>query len=784
MNKLPLQFESFFPQKRSGANVTYVYWYETRGEDMQSNIGAGLFVSLSGPQDFMGERASKFMWDSFREEYIEGFTDPTKSLRNGMKAAQKTLVELMKNEDSVSEQGVDLHMVSFCVVGKKVYVSIVGDPEFILIRGDRIIDVKDMMPSYDGKGYRSEISVGAFELQDSDINLISTPELLTSLMNTWQDSADVDFSYLPVKRSLEQFEGDMSGNQYVWMIRYGDPDDVKEEAEEPTTATPAKEEMHDDLNESSDTSVKDDGADSDKASEIEKRDNSDKTESDQKADRPNSPIGGKDMAKRKSRFARKVESSLGVFLKKLNPVKQKIGKQIKKLKETGFAKGFNENFIKKIFKGQTNPKAIWRNIKSWFSKAKIGGGKKKRMFISKNGVSGIGGKSSKIVVVVLIVVIASLIGLLVYRSYQKKVYRAAVAAEVEELQKDLKEVQNAWNVDKNPDQAETIIAEIEAELAKVREEELTEEQQSILSNIEVEILRISDSINKITPLSENAGNIEIILDAYLEIGEEAEIMDIEKRGEYIYLTDQGNAALYRYKIGGSVAEKVANSEQVMEKPNHVSIDDGYIFVYDDKLGIVSLALDGGGEFTTMPELSKRSIAVEVTEIETFGGNLYMLDGSGGQVLKSIPAGAGFSYPSQYFGEGYLQGAVDMLIDGNVYILNNSAEKIYKFYTGRKDNFQLSGLDKPLGNLCCGYTNHYGDKPIWIFDKDNKRILTIEKGTAESHPGVGVMIDQMVYRGERNDIFNDVKEIVADTDGKNLYVLDGSRVLRVSLDHVQ
>ncbi len=780
MNKLPLQFESFFPEKRSGANVTYVYWYETRGDNMQRNIGAGLFISLSGPQDFMGERASKFMWDSFREEYIEDLVDPTKSLRNGMKAAQKTLVELMKNEDSVSEQGVDLHMVSFCVLGDKVYVSIVGDPEFILIRGDRIIDVKDMMPSYDGKGYRSEISVGTFELQDSDVSLISTPELLSSLMDTWQEAEDVDFTYSPVKRGLKEFEKDMSGNQYVWLIRYGDPDYIKEEADEPANISPNEEELKDDFDEVDNKSSKREVKDTDEFHDREERNNSDKSEGDQETDRP---IDGKATPKRKSRFARKVESSLGVFLKKLDPIKQKIGGQIEKMKENGFAKSFNEKFIKKIFKGKTNPKAIWRNIKSSFSKAKIGG-KKRRMFVSKNGVSGVGGKSSKIIVIVLIVVIAGLIGLLVYRSYQKKVYRAAVAAEVEELQKDLKEAQNAWNVDKKPDQAETIIAEIEGELTKVRNEELTEEQKTILSNIEAEVLKISDSINKITPLSEDSGNIEIILDAYLEIGEDAEIMDIEKRGEYIYLTDQGNAALYRYKIGGSVAEKVANSEQVMEKPNHVSIDDDYIFVYDDELGIVSLALDGGGEFTTMPELSKRSIAVEVTEIETFGGNLYMLDGSGGQVLKSIPAGAGFSYPSQYFGEGYLQGAVDMLIDGNVYILNNSAEKIYKFYTGRKDNFQLSGLDKPLGNLCCGYTNHYGDKPIWIFDKDNKRILTIEKGSAESHPGVGVMIDQMVYRGERNDIFNDVKEIVADTDGKNLYVLDGSRVLRVSLDHVQ
>jgi protein-tyrosine-phosphatase len=805
MQELPLDFQNYFPEKRTGANVTYSYWYESRDVSESEKGGIGLFVSLSGPGDFAGERASKFMWDSFREEYLFEFSNVTDSLRRAVKAARDRLIDLMKNEESVSDQGVDVHMIAFAIKDGKFFASLAGEPDFMLIKGNQIIDLKDMLPTYDGRGYRNQISVGSFELAKSDVLLFSTPQLLNSLFKVWEQMDErEEYSWRFITNEIDKFAEDMSGNQYIWLMGYDIDEEDKngDEDESIEVAAEVETDRQDESNEESvkkqDMSGKDFPRDKNKK-EAAAKEASDKETADGRkpqkkkaagADKGDSKSPNGDLEARKGSSAIKSAKKKG--FPELSGVKtfaDKAGGKIKKFfNELSSSKIWTKinpvSRIQDFISNKPSLKSFQRNIKSKLSKIKIGGNKKKKIFVSKSGVSGVGGKASKIMIAILVVAVVGLVGLLVYRSYQRRVYRAAIEAEVTETEDILKSAQKAWNVEKNEAEAEKLIAEFRSNITQLRSKEITEEQVAVLDNYEDQILALSDDINKITPLKESSGNIEIVMDAYLEIGEEAEVADIEKRGEYIYLTDKTSSTLYRYKIDGSVAEPVANSEDIFENPVHVAIDDNNIFVYDAVKGVLSIDLAGEWEFKSMPELSTRSIGGEISEIETFGGNLYMFDSANGRVLRSMPAGAGFTYPTEYFGEGYLKGAVDLLIDGNIYIVSNSAEKLYKFYLGNKDNFQISGLDKPLGQLVAGYTNHYGDKPLWVFDQTNKRIVTIEKGTENRHPGSGVMIDQMVYRGERDDIFNDVKELVADTDGRNLYVLDGSRVLRVSLDHVQ
>jgi hypothetical protein len=46
-----------------------------------------------------------------------------------------------------------------------------------------------------------------------------------------------------------------------------------------------------------------------------------------------------------------------------------------------------------------------------------------------------------------------------------------------------------------------------------------------------------------------------------------------------------------------------------------------------------------------------------------------------------------------------------------------------------------------------------------------------------------MKNQYVYRGERDDVLKDVADFVVDEDEEFMYILDGTRILKVSLGDV-
>lgn len=720
MSQLPVVFKKYFPDNTSGANVSLAYWYADPKRGSSEGNGIGLFVSLSGPGDFMGERVAKFMWDSFREEYFFSEGEPVDLLKRGVKAARDRLVVLMKNEESVVEQGVDVHLCAFSIVGGSAFFSTIGSPGVVLLRDDEIINIREMLPEYNGTGYRSEISVGSFELYKEDIFLISTPELVESFLDVFGEEKvkSAPASWKKICDELDLFSDNMAGNQFFWVVGYRIKDEISRKISKDS------EKLVSDVEESSST-------------------------------------------------VDVVDAGLPKGL-------QQKGLQLKdRLKNLG--KLFKWDNVKKWWAEDSRVQGMKRNIASKISSVKVGKKRNRKVFVSKGRVRGSSRKSEKILWIVVAIVVVAVIAVVILRIYNLRVYSAEIDANITLTSVDLDEASVEWNVNKDEAEAEVLLGSVFNSIESLRGKEMTDSQSETVDDLEKDALELSDRVRKVTPLTEDSGNIEILLDTYLKVGESADIRDICKRGEYLYFVDSASHTLYRYKIGSTTVDDVADSKDILKEPELVAIDDSYIFVYDRKLGIVSLEMDGDWKFNSMPELSIRSVG-EIVEIGTFGGNLYMLDSKGGRVTKSFPAGVGFSYPVEYFQKDVLKGAVDLLIDGNIYVLVNAGDQIYKYHTGVPDQFKLSGFDRSLGSMCCGFTTHYGDKPMYVYDSDNSRIVAVEKGTSDKHPGVGVMVKQYEYRGKRDDIFEDVREIITDTDGMFLYVLDGTKILKVSLDH--
>ncbi|MEA3356933.1 MAG: hypothetical protein U9Q67_00655 [Patescibacteria group bacterium] len=777
MSTLPIVFQKYFSEGSTSASVTLTYWFEPQDKtELKEKGRVGMLVSLLGPDDFNGETAAKFMWDSFRESYFDSdgqTADNPNSvcLKTAVKAAQKCLMNLIRNDESVSEQGVDLHLCAISVCKDKVNFSLVGNPGLVLARDSKIIDLAEMMPSYNGIGYKGEVSVGSFEVKKLDIILVATPELIDSFLGVFgseksgdqtqgdtqsETCGDILSDWQLATKELSLFSDNMVGSQYFWLLGCG----VK---------------------------VQSDKDESNKSDSSETRVDLISAESvDVDTKKPFPEILKTALATAKQKISDKLKRSKTSTTKDTKDTKKEQDTQGIHASPKGTPKS-RKNTPKSIkekltkwYSEHVDMDVIKRNIRAKISSFKVGD-IKGRLFVNAKGNRFYSGRNPKKYAVIAGIIMLIVATVLIIMSQRNKAIQAQIDSEITILQETVIEAEEIWTSDKL--KAAELIQSAFSRADDIDNYGLSEGQQNQVADLKNQAQEISDSINRIIPLSEARDNIEILLDTYLKIGESSDIQDFAIRGGTLYLVDKASHTLYKYELGGSAVEKVANSSDILKEPVRLSFGEKFLFIYDTAVGVVSLDVEqdpAEWSLRVMPELSARTIG-NVEELGGFADNIYILKKDEARVLKSYPAGVGYSYPEEYFRHGAFDKACDLLIDGNIYVLSNASEKIYKFYGGQQDTFQLSEFDVPLGKVSCGFTNLSDSNPLYVYDDDNDRVVVVEKGTAERHPGVGVMLKQYVYRGERDDIFQNVKELVVDAEEKNLYVLDGTMVLKVSLE---
>jgi len=152
-------------------------------------------------------------------------------------------------------------------------------------------------------------------------------------------------------------------------------------------------------------------------------------------------------------------------------------------------------------------------------------------------------------------------------------------------------------------------------------------------------------------------------------------------------------------------------------------------------------------------------------MDTFVGNLYVLDAGIPEILKYAPTPEG-SYalpPESWFAEGQprAQNPVDMAIDGNIYVLQADG-KVMKFMAGEKQDFPMDGLDTPLGEPQGIYADPDGQY-VYVGDPSNKRIVLFNKD--------GHFVRQLLTTAVENDPLSQLVALAVDESRNQIYLLD-------------
>jgi len=197
---------------------------------------------------------------------------------------------------------------------------------------------------------------------------------------------------------------------------------------------------------------------------------------------------------------------------------------------------------------------------------------------------------------------------------------------------------------------------------------------------------------------------------------------------------------------------------------------GTLFTYDRQRGVMALPV-ANSDLWLKPEA-----------IGGYIGNLYVLDPLLGRILKYVPHENEYvNPPVDYLVDAGidLTGAVDMAIDGSVYVLFADGQ-IRRFYQGKPIPFSMRGLPNPMQNPVAIFVSGPQDVDaegyVYVADAGNKRVLQFDKE--------GNYLRQ--FRAKEGEPYMDrLRGLYVDEATRRMFLLSGRHFMLTmlpSLDH--
>lgn len=161
-----------------------------------------------------------------------------------------------------------------------------------------------------------------------------------------------------------------------------------------------------------------------------------------------------------------------------------------------------------------------------------------------------------------------------------------------------------------------------------------------------------------------------------------------------------------------------------------------------------------------------------TAISAYLRFLYMLSPEDNQIYKYERLTDRYGSPVGYNVNGDLKGALDMAIDGNVYVLKDNGT-IVKLFRGEAQPYVIrKAPDGLLNDATKIFKLPEGN--MYVLDSENKRVVVISDGGTA---GEASYLRQFVLEGEQ---LGALKDLYVDPDEAHLYVMDEKRVWVIDL----
>jgi len=159
-------------------------------------------------------------------------------------------------------------------------------------------------------------------------------------------------------------------------------------------------------------------------------------------------------------------------------------------------------------------------------------------------------------------------------------------------------------------------------------------------------------------------------------------------------------------------------------------------------------------------------------IETYLRFLYVLSPENNQIYKYERLSNRYAAPAEYNVNGDLTGALDMAIDGNIFILKEEGN-IVKLFRGETRPFTVRHL--PDGVLeKASKIFKVPDGNVYILSPASSRVIVVTDGESSGEPAY---VRQYILEGDQ---VGELQDLYVDPEELHLYVLDEKRVYAIDL----
>jgi len=197
--------------------------------------------------------------------------------------------------------------------------------------------------------------------------------------------------------------------------------------------------------------------------------------------------------------------------------------------------------------------------------------------------------------------------------------------------------------------------------------------------------------------------------------------DIAYYQEKKVILDKKNKTVYFLDTKTKEAKILAGIDTV-KNAVAVSVHGSYVYVFNDE-GIYRIDI--------VSKESKKVIErdknwTDISDMEAYAGNLYLLDRGSNSVWKYIAAEEGFSDRISYVNKGVsadLRSMAQISIDGSVWAAGSSG--IIKFTSGNRDIFSFADFSETVTGIDAISTSDENNY-LYLLDKTLERIIIFDK----------------------------------------------------------
>ncbi len=237
-------------------------------------------------------------------------------------------------------------------------------------------------------------------------------------------------------------------------------------------------------------------------------------------------------------------------------------------------------------------------------------------------------------------------------------------------------------------------------------------------------------------------------------------------GVYVMGSDK---RVYLLDASGRALAAVETSDGEIGVPAEVVSENGEVLFLDDRPGVSRLDLENKLlQITNVQPVS----GSRWTDLSLYGGKLYVLEPSSGQIVKYNRAGSDFDGGTKWIRAKTtdLSNAVSIAIDATVFVLKQNGQLI-RFVGGSEVGWTQGTVDPAMTAATDVWTAANSDF-VYVLEPSTQRLVVYEKET-------GDLVTQY-----RSDAFQGLADFLVDETNKIIYLLAGPKLYSITASHLK